>query len=404
LIFAKLLKGSAFLKVRQIPDFMLSAPPKIARIDGYEIACQLREPIGNSRQMFDRRSALLIAVTSECGATGWGETWAYPAAATALIRETFAPHLLGQPADCPRANWHRMNAGLGYDRRGISTMAMGGLDVALWDLAGTIADKPVHALLGGKLRSAIPAYVSGPFMKPGQDPYRDFDADIAGYLDAGFRAIKVRMGTEPRQDGATAQRIRKLIGAEMPLMIDLNEGFSVEGALAVGRRLAEVDPVWLEEPIAYDDLPGYSRLASTLPIALAGGEALFGLRAFRDYLAAGVFDFVQPDLGLCGGLSEGMRISALCDAFDTALVPHVWGSIVNFQASLHFAACLPERRGRLRFPLFEYDPSENPLRSAFGSHPLDASGAVAVPDAPGLGLDLTPERLAPFVTHHWTTE
>jgi D-galactarolactone cycloisomerase len=99
-----------------------------------------------------------------------------------------------------------------------------------------------------------------------------------------------------------------------------------------------------------------------------------------------------------------MRIAALADAFDVPVVPHVWGSVVNFHAALHFAACLPEKRGRLRTPLFEYDPSENPLRTAFGSHPLDGEGRVAVPDAPGLGIDLSPERLAPFLSRSWSVE
>lgn len=381
---------------------MLSTPPRIVRVEGFELSVQLREMVGNSRQMFDRRGALLFRVTADTGESGWGETWAYPAAAAALAREFFAPVLVGRDATTPRAGWHAMAAKLGYDRRGLSTMTLGGLDVALWDLAGQIAGKPIHAMLGGQLRDRIGAYVSGPFMKPGPDPYRDFEADIGGYLDAGFRAIKLRMGTDPAQDGAVARKVRDQIGHAMPLMVDLNEGFSVEGAAAIAARLAEVDPVWLEEPIAHDDLPGYRRLAARCPVPLAGGEALFGLRAFRDYLTAGVFEFIQPDLGLCGGLTEAMRIAALCDAFEVAVVPHVWGSAVNFQASLHFAACLPERRGRQRWPLFEYDPSENPLRTALADHPLDQNGAVAVPDGPGLGLDLSPERLAPFVTNHWT--
>jgi D-galactarolactone cycloisomerase len=113
---------------------------------------------------------------------------------------------------------------------------------------------------------------------------------------------------------------------------------------------------------------------------------------------------VQPDLALCGGISEGLRIAALADAFDVPVVPHVWGSIVNFHASLHFAACLPEKRGRLRTPLFEYDPSENPLRTAFGSHPLDRQGRIAVPDAPGLGVDLSTGRLTPFLNRSWSIE
>jgi len=381
---------------------MLSTPPRIVRIDGYEVACRLSEPIGNSRQMFDSRASLLVALTTDAGAVGWGESWAFPAAAGAMIREVFGPALLGCDASAPQSAWHTMSSQLGYDRRGISTMAISALDIALWDVAGQIAHRPVYALLGGRLRETIPAYVSGPFMKPGPDPYRDFAADVAAYLETGFRAVKMRMGTEPRADGAMAQRIRRQIGEEISLMADLNEGFSVAGAIEIAKRVADADLVWLEEPIAHDDLPGYRRLAGVLPMALAGGEALIGLKAFRDYLAAGVFDFVQPDLALCGGFSEARRIAAVADAFDAAVVPHVWGTVVNFHASLHFAACLPEKRGRLRTPLFEFDPSENPLRTAFASHPIDRDGHIKAPDAPGLGIDLTPDRIAPFVKRSWT--
>ena len=383
---------------------MSSAAPRIIRIDGFEVACRLREPIGNSRLTFDTRSSLLVRVTADSGASGWGETWAHVEMAAAQIRDVLGPPLLGADATAPRRAWHKAAAKLGYDRGGVSTMALGALDLALWDCAGHVAEKPVHALLGGKLRDAVPAYVSGPFMKPGSDPYRDFEADVASYLERGFRAVKIRMGTEPAADGAMALRIRRLIGDAMPLMVDLNEGFTLEGGLVIARRIAEADLIWLEEPIAYDNLPGYRRFASLSPTPLAGGEALFGLNAFRDYLTAGVFDFVQPDLALCGGISEAMRICALCDAFDVPVVPHVWGTAVNFMASLHFAACLPARRGRVPTPMFEYDPSDNELRSAFVDPPLDRDGAIRIPDAPGFGLDLTPERLAPYLVRHWTVE
>jgi D-galactarolactone cycloisomerase len=379
-----------------------SNPSQITRIDGYEIRCELPEPVGNSRQFFDSRSSLLIAVTTASGVTGWGETWAFPSAAAALIREKFAPGLVGLDAATPRPIWSRMESQLGYDRRGISFMAIGAIDVAIWDAAARLQDRPLHSLLGGALRDRLPAYVSGPFMKPGSDPYKDFIADIDGYLDAGFRAIKLRMGTTPQRDGEVALMVRQRIGADFPLMVDLNEGFDTRAALDVAHRLSEADLIWLEEPIAHDNLPGYRKLSEHLPMGLAGGEALFGLNAFRDYIGNGVFDFVQPDLGLCGGVSEGLRIAALADAFDVPVIPHVWGSAVNFHASLHFASVLPARRGRVSYPLFEYDNSYNPLRTQFTSNPIAADGTVAVPEGPGLGLDLSPEKLEPFIVNAWS--
>jgi len=273
----------------------------------------------------------------------------------------------------------------------------------VWDAAARRAQVPIASLLGGALRDRIPAYVSGPFLKPGADPYRDFDGDIDSYLEAGFRAIKLRMGVSPRVDERRLARVRTRVGADFALMVDLNEGASLRSALAYGEAFHGHDLVWLEEPIRHDNLPGYVRLAQALPMALAGGEALIGLAPFRDFLCAGALDIVQPDLALCGGFSEGLRIAALADAFEVPLIPHVWGTAINFAASLQFAAVLPETRGPgLRYPLFEVDASFNPLRDLFGEFALGADGTLAVPDGPGLGIEIEPRRFASHVVDQWS--
>lgn len=380
----------------------VAAGSRIVRIDGFEVSCTLPKPVGNSRQFFEKRPSLLISVATADGIVGWGETWAQPAAAAALIRANLARHVLGRSVMAPRPIWDAMAREFGYDRRGITHMAISALDIAVWDAAARTAQLPLASFLGGALRERIPAYVSGPFMKPGVDPYLDFEPEVEGFLAAGFTAIKMRMGRDPATDGRLAARVRQIIGRERKLMVDLNEGFTTRAALDIAQALAPADLVWLEEPIVHTDLDGYRRLSSALPMALAAGEALIGLGAFRDFLAAGVLDLAQPDLALCGGISEGLRIAALADAFEVPVVPHVWGTLVNFHASLHFTAILPGKRGPgVTYPMFEYDTSFNPLRTLLGEYPLDASGAVALPDGPGLGFELTPERLAPFLVTHW---
>jgi D-galactarolactone cycloisomerase len=138
-------------------------------------------------------------------------------------------------------------------------------------------------------------------------------------------------------------------------------------------------------------------------MALAGGESLFGLRAFRDYVARGGLEIVQPDLALCGGFSEGLRIAALCAAFDVPLVPHVWGTGINFCAAMQFTTILPQSPGAgLAYPLFEFDTSANPLRDAFGSFGIAPDGTVTPPAGPGLGIEITLQRFHQFVTGHWT--
>lgn len=376
---------------------------KISRIAGYHIACRLPEPQGNSTGFFDSRSSLLVAVTLDNGRTGWGETWQSSAAAAGFIRETLAPMLLGADASAPQRLWRRMMERVGYDRRGASVMAVSALDMAIWDAFARSAGLPLSQAIGGALRDRVNAYASGPFLKPGDDPYRDFPREIDGYLEAGFRAVKLRMGTTPDMDGRAAASARRQVGPDVPLMADLNEGFTVKGALAIARGLAESGFLWLEEPIPPDDLPGYRRLADNLPMALAGGEALCGLSSFRDFITAGVLDVVQPDLAICGGITEGLRIAALADAFDVPVVPHVWGTGINFHASLHFAAVQPARRGAgAVYPFFEFDYSPNPLREAFGGADIVKDGSVAVPDGPGIGIEITPDSFAGFVTSHWS--
>jgi D-galactarolactone cycloisomerase len=296
-----------------------------------------------------------------------------------------------------------MERTLAYDRRGLSHMAFSAVDLAVWDAAARSAGVPLSRLLGGALRDRVPAYVSGPFLKPGADPFRDFDADIEGYLASGFRSMKLRMGVAPRSDGDRLRRVRERVGPAFPLMVDLNEGATMRSARAFGEAFRDCDLDWLEEPIVHDDLDGYRRLAASLPMPVAGGESLFGLGAFRDYLAKAALDIVQPDLALCGGFSEGLRIAALAQAFSVPLIPHVWGTAVNFCAALHFASVLPGHRGATQdYPLFEYDCSANPLRDAFGTFPLNADGTLTPPSGPGLGIDIDPERFAGFVVDRWT--
>jgi D-galactarolactone cycloisomerase len=374
----------------------------IKTVRGYHVGCRLPEPQGNSTGYFDSRSSLVVAVTLNNGVTGWGETWQSSAAAAGFIREVLAPALIGRNAEAPQRLWHAMMEKVGYDRRGASVMAVSALDMALWDAAARSAGVPLSLLLGGALRERVRPYASGPFLKPGGDPYRDFLPEIEGYLRHGFTAVKMRMGTNPDADGAAGRQVRELVGPDVALMADLNEGFTVKAAERIASALADADLVWLEEPILPDDLEGYRRLAASLPMALAGGEALCGLGAFRDFLAAGVLDIVQPDLAICGGITEALRIAALADAFDVPVVPHVWGTGINFYASLQFTAVLPAKRGAgVTYPLFEYDFSPNPLRSAVGELAVGPDGMVAIPSAPGIGVEIRRETFADFINNEW---
>lgn len=381
----------------------VSSSARIVRVDGFELSCRMPEPIGNAMRFFDLRTALLVRLTDADGQVGWGETWSMPQAAAAVIKSGLAQVVLAQATGAPRVVWNAMSQTLTYDRRGVTQMAMSAIDVAAWDLAGRRAGVPIAQLLGGAIRDKVMAYVSGPFLKPGGDPYRDFDADIGGYLDDGFKAMKMRLGLNARAEGALLARVRQRVGDAFPLMVDLNEGATVRSALSFAKAFEESDLVWLEEPIRHDNLPGYAHLAKALPMALAGGEALIGVTPFRDFLAQGALDILQPDLALCGGFTEGQKIAALADAYCVPLVPHVWGTTINFHASLQLIAGLPELRGPgVRYPMFEFDPSFNPLRDMCGKVGVGSDGSIAIPQAPGLGVEIDPRQFNEYLVDQWS--
>ncbi|MER8826569.1 mandelate racemase/muconate lactonizing enzyme family protein [Mesorhizobium sp. M0938] len=377
---------------------------RVVKVEGFELCCALPELAGNALRVFNQRSALLVKVTTAGGIVGWGETWAFPTAASSFIRTTLAPAILGADITNPRAAQARLLQFAVPDRRGQAHMAISALDVAFWDGYGHVEGKPIHALLGGRLRDRVMAYASGPLLKAGGDRYAGFGEEVERYAEAGYRAVKVRVGIGAALDVQAIRRARAILGDDALLMADLNESSTQRGAVALTEAVADARLAWIEEPLPHDDLPGYTRLARALAIPLAGGESFCGVQAFRDSLCAGALDIIQPDLALCGGLTEGMRIAGLAGAFDVPVAPHVWGTGINTLAALQFASVLPSSRGSVPFPLLECDMGFNPLRTAIFDPKPDAEGHMAVPDGPGLGVEIAIDRVAEHVTAHWVLE
>ncbi len=377
---------------------------KISEIRGYHLGYDLPEPVANSNQVLRRREALVIELVTDDGVRGWGETVPSPDAAAAFLRKRLAPVVLGQdPAEYGRL-FHAMSATLGYDRRGVATMAVSALDMALHDAAARACDVPVTALLGGALRERVLAYASGPFLKPDDEPYHDFPANTERLLRLGYRAFKPRSGVDPRADGAAAIAMRKQIGEAAGLMVDINRGYTARAAIDAARRMAPAGLLWIEEPVAPEDIFGYQTVARAVDVAIAGGEALASHAAFRDFFAAGTVSIVQPDLSVAGGFTGFRRVAALADAYDLPVMPHVFGTVVNFYASLQMAALLTARRGGgpAPYPYIEVDVIHNPLLSLLGEVRPGPDGTLEVPRGPGLGFELDPTWLAPWITAHWT--
>jgi D-galactarolactone cycloisomerase len=369
---------------------------RIREIRGYHVEAELPEPLRNAITVFKSRSALVVELVGDGGLSGWGETQ-NPAAAWAVIESVLAPCLLGKDPLRSGAIWRDL---VGERSRGdFAMLGVSALDMAVWDLKGRALGEPIANLLGGRLRDRVTAYASGPFMKPGAKPYRDFGHETDGLLKAGFRALKARCGVTPSQDAEAMLALRGKVGPDFPLMADCNRGYALPAALEAASLLGDARLLWLEEPIAMDNLAGYRSLRARSAIPLAGGEGFSSLGEFRPLLAEGALDLVQPDLYLCGGFTGAQRIAALAEAFETPYLPHVWGTFINFHASLQFAAVLKAWRVKdgVDFPLFEYEQGRNPLIGLQGEPRLNGDGTLSIPDGPGIGIDVRAESFAPYI-------
>jgi D-galactarolactone cycloisomerase len=278
--------------------------------------------------------------------------------------------------------------------------AISAVDIALWDIAGKALEMPIYQLIGGACRDRIPAYASGLFKRDVADETRALQDEARGYVEAGFGAVKMKIGFGAECDVRNVRAVREAIGADALLAVDANCAYDVGTALDVGYQIAECDLYWYEEPVAPDELEGYREIRQKLPMRIAGGEQLQGRWAFREPLQKRCLDIVQPDISIAGGFSECIKIQAMASANRVRVLPHMWGTAIRLAATLHWQATIPDYpEGMGPEPsLFEFDMTENALRTELAIEPIRAvDGSVAVPQGPGLGIEIDRDVLARYV-------
>src|SRR3954469_4509383 len=343
----------------------------------------------------------LVRIETACGITGWGEAkaqvggMAQNQALTCMINEEFAPLLKGEdPRDITRL-WEALYSGTrGHyalregrvfpvlGRRGITISAISGIDCALWDILGKSLGQPVWRLLGGRRAARMPAYASGGWA--GADGIGE---QLLGYVEAGgFGAVKMRVGIidgDPRHSAARVHAARAAPGPEIGLMCDAHGTLSVAEAKRFCRLVEDCDLMWFEEPVTADDKAGQAQVRAATDIPIASGEREFTRPDFRDLAVFGAVDIMQPDLAICGGITEAMRISAIASAFNLKLAPHLWTGATAFAAGMHVTAASPAGF------ILEYSLGANPLLQelALEGFPV-ADGLVEIPDRPGLGITI----------------
>jgi L-rhamnonate dehydratase len=364
----------------------------------------LRQPDVDDAIADGSQDDLIVRIHTDEGIVGIGEVDSAPEVVQAAID---APNshanaiglrhmLLGADPLDNEGLWARMYRGsVYYGRRGAAIHAMSGVDLALWDIKGKAAGKPVSELLGPRLHTRVRAYAST-LMPDTEDEVR---AKCAGLVEMGFTAIKLGwgpLGQDPDHDVRLAGAAREAGGDGVEILIDAGLGYGADAkrAVWVARELEQLGVFWLEEPFEPDALEAYAELADTVDLRIAAGEHDATFWGFRDLIERGHLDIVQPDLTRCGGLTEGGRIARLAIQKGVACIPHAWKSGIVKAASLHLNAVLPGPR------LQEYCVAGTPINEALTiqKHPLK-DGYVDVPTAPGLGVDLDPEIVTRFTVN-----
>jgi L-rhamnonate dehydratase len=343
---------------------------------------------------------LVILVHTDEGITGVGEVDSAPDAVAALvsargshaIANSLRDLLIGEdPLDVERL-WEKMYRGVIYiGRRGIAIHAVSGLDIALWDIKGKAVGKPVSELIGAVRHDRIRAYASR--LMP--DTTEEVTEAVSALREQGFTAVKLGwgpLGQDPDHDVRLAGAAREAGGDGVDILIDAGLGYGANAATAthVARELEQLGVYWLEEPFEPDEYEAYAELADAVDITIAAGEQDATRWGFRELIERGHVDLIQPDVTRCGGITEMMRIAALAQEHGVALVPHAWKSGIIKAASLHVNAVLSEA------PLQEYCVAETEINTKLTHQklPLEADGCVAVPTAPGLGIDLDEDVLS----------
>ena len=317
---------------------------------------------------------------------GWAEDGT--GAAAAVIENHFRRLLVGQdPRQIERIGDILYRASIPYGRKGVAIEALSAVDIALWDLAGKAANKPVYDLLGGALRDRLPAYAS--HLQPVAKELLIEEAQA--YVKEGYHAMKTRFPAHAGLGAAGIRRnvehialLREAIGSGIDLMSDAYMGWDLRFAKRMTKELETFDLGWIEEPLLPDELDAYAELCRVSRIPIAHGENEFTPYGFQQILQMRAAHVLQPDVHRAGGITAVRKIAALAEAAGVEVIPHAFSA-----PTVHVMAAIPNFRilEVLAVPVWARKDLEA-IAPVFLGEPVVEGGEVVLNRRPGLGISL----------------
>ncbi|WP_449355181.1 mandelate racemase/muconate lactonizing enzyme family protein [Virgibacillus natechei] len=379
---------------------------KIIDVIPHVISTPLNEEFFFSQGNVKKRSSLIVEIVTDDGYIGWGESLCHgqqpPEIAASFIEFCFKPILLGRDPFDVEVLWEEMyNVSRPFGQYGAAVNAISGVDIALWDIMGRYLNQPISKLIGGRFRSKITPYATGFYRYKNREYPESGIIEAKRHLAKGFKALKLKVGFGVEEDINYVRAIRESVGNDIKIMMDANCAYNLPAARRILKECEDLKIHFFEEPLAPEDIEGYSQIKNLTSTYIAAGENIFGKIGYRHWIANGALDILQPDLMSSGGFTECKKISSMAQAWNTMLIPHVWGSGIGLAASLQFIASLPYTPKSLNpmEPMLEYDQSDHPFREDLIFNEITmVDGKVSIPYKPGIGVEVNREVIDRYET------
>lgn len=331
---------------------------------------------------------LLVKIMSDDGVVGWGETQAAitPHIVAQLVNELVAPGYLGQdPHDYAvlRDRAYDRLRDRGHDS-GQYVDAISACDIALHDLLGKVHGKPVHQLLGGAYRQEIPCYVSG---VPAVSVAEQAD-HMRRWQEQGFNRFKISLGYGVKQDIAHMEGLRRELGDEPTFLVDQHWVYDLNDSIRIGRAFEALGIGFMECPMDAEIFAQYGKLCAALDLPIALGEEFRTRYRFKERIDAGALDIAQPDIGRLG-ITEGMRVTTLCNAAGIPSAPHIGSGLAPYTAASLQVAAATENLFLLEFQPTQIDVSDEYFTPSIRPR----AGAYHLSDLPGLGVEPIEDKI-----------
>jgi L-alanine-DL-glutamate epimerase-like enolase superfamily enzyme len=358
---------------------------KITGLDVHRFTKLYDQPISNGKYTYNATNIVICQVHTDEGISGVG--WTHGKNIVFNTIKRLEDYVKGEDPFNVERIWNKMYLPKIFGRKGLTTRAISAVDIALWDIKGKVAGKPLYQLLGG-YRDEVPVYIAGGYYETGKSNEL-LQEEMKDNIAKGVKAIKMKIGRlSIKEDVERIKAVQNSLSNNVDILVDANNSYSRNEALRMGRELDKLGVYWFEEPIACDDFAGLAKLGNKIDTPIASGENEYTRYGFRDMIDSGSVDIINADAQVLGGITEWKKVADFASAHHILVAPHG-----DQEIHVHLVASISN--GLI---VEYYDTNTNVLRDRMFKNKLKLknNGMVSPLNKPGIGVELNLEAIEEF--------